>query len=456
VIVSEKSYNYTDQRRESTTDIGPILDEGRWARFGMWVTFLASLAFLVDGLALQVVSLSIPAIMRDWHVPRAAFANVVAIGYLGISIGTVCAGMLADRFGRRTMLLVSILVFDLATAAISQVNGIPELIGLRFIDGLGLGGSIPIATSLIAEFTPTSLRSRAVNLGMVSISIGGVSAGLLGARILPGIGWRMLFLAIAVVTFAVLVLLLVCLPESPRYLVRNSASHARLRRILNKLNVIADPASQLVDTRRRTTGRNAFAEVFGRGAMFNTMLLWGAFFFCLMMTYIIVSWIPTVLAARGYDLTVTSSTSSLYGCGGIVGSLLCARFVETLGSRIMMSILAGFGAVIAASLSILPLGPQYNQIPMLGAILGLGLCIGGLTGCLYALAAHTYPPAVRASGIGAASGVGRIGGIVSPYVAALVLGLGGRTAFFQCVGVCSLCLLAFLLLVRSHIPARGA
>lgn len=454
MITSEEPFVHA-RRREATTDIGPILDEGRWASFGMWVTFLSSLAFLVDGLALQVVSLSIPAIMRDWHVPRSAFANVVAIGYFGISIGTVCAGMLADRFGRRTMLLLSILVFALATAAISRVNGIPELIVLRFIDGLGLGGSIPIATSLIAEFTPVPLRSRAVNLGMVSISVGGVSAGLLGAKILPDIGWRMLFVAIAVVTFGVLLLLLLCLPESPRYLVRNPKWHTRLRRILNKLNVTTDSSSTLIDTRRRTTGRNAFAELFGRGELFNTMLLWSAFFFCLMMTYMIVSWIPTVLAARGYNLAVTSSVSSLYGCGGIFGSLICARSVEIWGSRVMMSILSGIGAAIAASLAILPLGPQYNQIPMLGAILGLGLCVGGLTGCLYALAAHTYPPAVKASGIGAASGIGRIGGIVSPYLAAAVLGLGGSSGFFQCVGVCSLCLLTCLLLVRTHIRAKA-
>ena len=459
MILSERSRpNLIDmyRDRESTTDIGPILDECRWASYGMWVTFLASLAFLVDGLALQVVSLSIPALMRDWHVPRTAFSNVVAVGYLGISIGTVTAGMLADKFGRRRMLLMSILVFALATAAISQVNAIPSLIVLRFIDGLGLGGSIPIATSLIAEFTPTALRSRAVNLGMISISVGGVCAGLMGARILPMVGWRMLFVAVAMATFVVLVVLLVYLPESPRFLVRNPDSHTKLRRILQRLNIKADPASRLIDSRRQTAGRKSLAELFGHDTLFNTLLLWAAFFFCLMTTYIIVSWIPTVLASRGYSLEITSSTSSLYGFGGILGSLLCAKFIVILGSKKMMSFLAALGAALALALSFLPLGPQYNQLPMIGAILSLGLCVGGLTGCLYSLAAHTYPPIVKATGIGAASAVGRIGGIVSPYLAAIVIGLGGSGAFFQFVALCSLSLLVCVFFVRSHIPPRAA
>ena len=449
-----QSLAIVDQFREPVVDIGPVLDECRWASYGMLVAFLASLAFLVDGLALQVVSLSIPAIMQDWHVPRGAFSNVVAIGYFGISIGTVCAGMLADRFGRRRMLLASILVFGLATAGISFVHDIPALIALRFIDGLGLGGSIPIATSLIAEFTPTARRSRAVNLGMISISVGGMCAGLMAAQILPAVGWRSLFLAIAAVTLAVLLLLLAFLPESPRYLVRDPGSHSKLRRILARLGIEASPDARLVDSRRSTAGRTSLSELFGHNTLFNTLVLWAAFFCCLMITYIVVSWIPTVLAGRGYALAVTSSTLSIYGFGGILGSLLCARFMETLGSRKTMSALAGLGAGVAFTLSFLPLGPQYSQVPMVAAVLSLGLCVGGLTGCLYSIAAQTYPPAVKATGIGAASGVGRIGGIISPYLAAMVIGFGGSTAFFQFVGFCSLCLMGCILLIKTHIPRR--
>jgi AAHS family 4-hydroxybenzoate transporter-like MFS transporter len=440
--------NYDNQHK---LDIGPILDECAWARYGMVVTLLASLAYLVDGMALQVVSLSIPAMMRDWHVQRGAFSNVIALGYLGVSIGTIGVGFLADRLGRRTMLLASILVFGLATAAISQVGDIPSLLVLRFIDGLGLGGAIPTATSLMAEFAPAQRRTRAINLGTISISVGGMSAGLIGAKILSDYNWHILFLTIAGVTLAVLLLLLAFLPESPRFLVRDASRHTQLRRTLARLKIDVAPDTQLIDT-RRSKGRTPLGALFGSGALANTLGLWAAFFFCLMTTYSLVSWIPTVFASRGYSLDTTSTTLSFYGFGGICGSLLCARLVEILGSRKTMSILAAFGVLMAITLSLLPLNPQDSHLPMVAAIIGLGLCIGGLTSCLYSLAAYTYVPAVKATGIGAASGVGRIGGIVSPYLAAAAMAFGGSHAFFQYVAVSTLILLLLILAVGTHIP----
>jgi AAHS family 4-hydroxybenzoate transporter-like MFS transporter len=417
----------------------------------MLVAGLASLAFLVDGMALQVVSLSIPAIMRDWHVPRDAFSNVVAVGYLGVSIGTVCGGALADRLGRRVILLGSILVFGLATAAISQVNDIPTLIVLRFVDGLGLGGSIPTATSLIAEFTPARRRTRAVNLGMISISVGGALAGLIAASILSRYDWRLLFLAIAAVTIAVLIVLLLLLPESPRFLVRNPGSHDQLRRILARLKIDVAPQGQLFDS-RRAAGRTSLAALFGAGALVNTLGLWAAFFFCMMANYTSLSWIPTVLAGRGYSFGVTSSALSVYGFGGIFGSLLCAGLFEVLGSKKTMAVLAGLAAATAVTLSFLPLDPHNSVIPLIASVSCLGLCIGGLISSLYSLAAYTYPPAVKATGIGAASGMGRIGGIISPYVAGAAMTFGGSGGFFRLVAVSALLLLVFILVMRNHVP----
>jgi AAHS family 4-hydroxybenzoate transporter-like MFS transporter len=270
--------------------------------------------------------------------------------------------------------------------------------------------------------------------------------------ILPVFGWRDLFLTIAAVTMLVLLVLLAFLPESPRFLVRNPETHGRLRRILDRLKVNVHPDAQLIDSRSIVKGRTSLAVLFGSGALLNTLGLWAAFFFCMMANYGSLSWIPTVLASRGYSLGVTSTTLSMYGFGGIFGSLLCARLVEILGSRMTMTLLAVLGAAVAITLSVLHLNPQDSVMPLAVSVMVLGLAIGGLIGCLYSLAAYTYPPAVKATGIGAASSVGRVGGIISSYVAAVAMSFGGSSGFFQFVGASALFLLAFVWLVRTHIP----
>ena len=188
-------------------DIGQTLDDGDWAPFQKFVLALAALAFLVDGIANQVLGLAVPALMQDWGLPREAFANVTAIGLVGLTIGAATGGMLGDRFGRRAVLIASVFVFGAMTLAVAFTHQVSDLFWIRLVDGIGIGAAIPNGSALISEFTPKRRRPLAIAIGMAFIAIGSVMAGLIATPLLPTIGWRGLFVTLGASGLLTLVLM---------------------------------------------------------------------------------------------------------------------------------------------------------------------------------------------------------------------------------------------------------
>src|ERR1041385_4673507 len=177
----------------NTVDVGPMLDEGPWRGYQKLLVFVTALAIVLDGVDNQLLSVAIPALMREWTLPRAPFTHVVAIGLVGMMIGGAIAGVLGDRYGRRKALLGSVFVFGVVTSTIVFVDSIWALGALRFLSGLGLGGAMPNAAALASEYVPRRHRPMAVTLTIVCVPFGGFVAGLVGARLLPVWGWRTLF-----------------------------------------------------------------------------------------------------------------------------------------------------------------------------------------------------------------------------------------------------------------------
>src|SRR5262245_40090830 len=200
----------------SSLDIGRIRDEARWSGYQRFIVFLTGLAIIFDGVDNQLLSISIPSIMRDWSVQRSAFATTLALGLFGMMIGAAIAGLIGDRVGRKTALIGSVLLFAAMTLSISMVSGLASLGLLRFISGLGLGGALPNAAALASEFVPKRYRAIGVTLTIVCIPLGGTIAGSVAIHILPAFGWRALFLIGGILPAAVAVLLMILLPESPR------------------------------------------------------------------------------------------------------------------------------------------------------------------------------------------------------------------------------------------------
>jgi AAHS family 4-hydroxybenzoate transporter-like MFS transporter len=173
--------------------------------------------------------------MADWHVTRAAFAPVLALGIIGLSLGTMIAGWLGDRYGRRLLLAISLTLFGLMTAITTTTSNMPELMLVRFLAGLGIGGAVPNAATLLAEFTPSRQQMLSVTMGIACIPIGGVVAGNLAAVAIPMFGWHIMYLFGGLAPIAVAILVMSALPESPHFLVRDRLSWPRLARDLNTM-----------------------------------------------------------------------------------------------------------------------------------------------------------------------------------------------------------------------------
>jgi len=438
----------------NTVDVAAVLDEGRWTGYQKLLIGGTAFAVILDGMDNQLLGNVIPALMREWSLPRSAFTTVVAVGPFGMMIGGALGGMLGDRIGRRIALIASVLAFTLPTLAIATVDGLVMLGVLRFVAGLGLGGAMPNAAALASEYVPRKQRPFAVTLTIVCIPLGGTLAALLAGRILPGYGWRALFVAGGVIPLIVAAVLFKLLPESPQYLATRRERWPELIALLRRFGHDVGSESAFVarggaadQVRSRGSMRELFAPLLRR----DTLGLCGAFFFCLLAIYVGFSWIVAMLAAAGFPQVDASNALAAFNFGGVGGAIAGALLIQRVGSRVTLLGMAALAVLSALVMAGMPLQP-----PMTPALLAMFTLTGGLLNAvqttMYALAAHVYPTEVRATGVGTAVAVGRIGNVLASYVGAIALDAGGAAAFFSTWAASMAVVCVSLAVVRRHIP----
>jgi MFS transporter, AAHS family, 4-hydroxybenzoate transporter len=434
-------------------DLGRSLDEGEWTGFQKWTLVLAALAFVIDGLANQTLSIAINALVDEWGVPRSEFSRVAALGLIGVAIGTALGGVLGDRFGRRIGLIGSILLFGVMTAAGAFTHDVDTLMIVRFVDGLGIGGAIPNGAAFITEFTPLRRRSRAIALGMVFIPVGGILAGFLGTYLLPYFGWQSVFVLVGAFSVVVAVFFAFVLPESPRFLLRRPHRRPELLKLLGRFGYGFSSDVQLVDEGQKSN-KTPVTALLGSDVRRETLALWTAFFFCLMASYTMFSWIPTMLREIGLDLAAANAGIMTFHIGGAIGGFGVGFVIERLGSRTSWIGLA-LGSILAAFALAALLQAKAPAAAVLTVLVVEGFFIAGIHTAVYTLAATVYPPFIRATGVGSASAFGRVGAVLSSYTGVLSLDLFGATGFFVVIGgMLIVCFIAGLI-IRGHLPGRS-
>jgi AAHS family 4-hydroxybenzoate transporter-like MFS transporter len=383
-------------------------------------------------MANQSLSLALPALMKAWGVSREAFAAVTAAGFIGVALGAISGGLIGDTLGRKKGLIGSIFLFGLATIAASWSHGLNSLMLLRFLSGLGIGGAIPNGAALVFECTPARHRNLAMGIAMTFIPIGGIVSGLLGGLLLPRVGWSGLFLACGLLPTLLAVALAMVLQESPQFQARAAGLQAG-----------GEPP------RRRLP----ISSLFEHGLAADTCALWAAFFFCLLATYTLLAWVPAMLVGQGFALAASSWGMMGFNFGSMSGSVLSGWFIGRAGSR-LPGILVSLGAVVGAViLGTVPFGPQRAAFTM-AALFFEGFCLGGLHNTVYSVSAHMYGLQMRATGVGGASGAGRLGAVLSAFTGALSLKIGGASGYFIVIAVASGLSLVGLSLIRRQIKVH--
>lgn len=430
-------------------DLSHAIDRSTWSPFQMRVFCLVGLAIILDGFDNQVLGFALPALLAEWQLQKSAVAPLLSISLIGMTCGAALAGTLGDRFGRKNILTFCVALFGLATAFSSLSGSLLTLGVARFIAALGLGGAMPNAIALIAEFTPGKSRALAVSFVAVCVPLGGFMGGFISAAILPDLGWRTLFLIGGAAPVAFAVLLIFLLPESPAYLLRQHGGQDRVAALLRRMGLQIGEGQQFVDQPTRLTERtrrNGVGALFSPALRRDTIALGMAFLACLFAVYACFNWLPTLMTQQGHDLATSSMALTMFNLGGVIAALLGGWAADRFGTRLPLSVLATTIIGSAALLALLTLG----KVPMLIALMVLGAGIAGTQSVLTALAAHVYPTKLRSTGVGISIGFGRLGGILSAFVGAYVLAIGGGPTFFWTIALAGLLAMVAINVVSRH------
>ena len=383
---------------------------------------------VLDGMDGQLLANAIPTLMLEWDRPRAAFADASAAAPFGMMLGGIAGGMLGDRLGRRAALLASVLTFGVMTLVTAFAENITMLTMARFVTGIGLGGAMPNAAALVAEFAPDRHRPLAITATIVCIPLGGFLGGLLAGQIIPDHGWRTLFVIGGLAPSALALSLVKVLPESPGYLAAN-----------------------------RSSGRGSIAALFAPELRRDTISLMVSFMSCLLAIWIGFLWIPSMLtdASVGFTAPDASYALSVFNIGGVAGAIAGALVIQRIGSRI--ALLAITAMTIAASLVMAALPPDAAAMTRTMVLFAItGALMNAVQATMYALAAHVFPAEIRATGVGATVAVGRAGNVLASYVGSWALLAGGPPLFFTSWAAALAVVFIALALIRRHIPATAA
>lgn len=370
-----------------------------------------------------------------------------------MGIGSAFAGLLADRFGRRGAVMVSVMVFGLATFCIGFAANLWQIGALRFIAGLGIGGALPSSTTVAAEFTPARRRTLAITATIVCVPLGGMLADLFAGLVLPNLGWRALFFLGGALAVLLGFLLLIILPETPRFLARRPARWAELRRLVGRMS--HPVAADIVFTdlsEQRIEKREGFLALFEKGRARDTIALWCAFFLNLLAVYSAFTWLPAMLTSEGLDVAIAGSGLTAYNFGGVLGALTCAMAITRYGSRWPLLLCSFLGAATALYLTRVNIALEAS---ILIAGFGVqGFFANAVQSTMYAVCAYVYPTSVRATGTASALAFGRLGAILSAFAGATVITVGGKDGYLLMLGVAMIGLTLALAIVGRHIPAR--
>ncbi len=445
------------EEASAVVDVTAWLDARKVSRMQAMVAVICGLAVMLDGFDSQVVGFIAPAVIQDWHVAPASMAGVFSAALFGTLVGCLFLAPIADRVGRRRVMLVSVAIFALASLATAWAGTLNQLMALRFVTGIGLGACMPNALALTAEYAPQRLRATLTSWMFTGFSLGAFAGGMLVARFAGTLGWRGMFVIGGVVPLLLLVAMVALLPESVRHLAAGGAADARIAGLLGRIDASARfaPGTRFVIADRAQPGLTVgylFRD--GRGA--GTLLLWGMFFLLLLNVFLLASWTPTVLHAAGLSVADAVVATAMQQAGSVTATIVLGPLFDRFGFyRCLVPLL------IAAAAAVVVMGSAGGDaalwmIDVAAFITGAGV-MGGQTSMIVVAGAF-YPTFIRATGVGWGLGVGRVGAIVGPLLGGLMIHAAWRPAdIFMSTAVPLLITVGLLLAMGrlAHVTPAG-
>ncbi len=391
----------------------------------------SGIGWALDAMDVGLISFIIAALAVQWQLEPAEAGWIASMGFIGMAVGATLGGLLADRFGRRQVFALTLLVYGVATGASALVGGLALLLVLRFFVGLGLGAELPVASTYVSEFAPARMRGRLIVILEAFWAIGWTAAAVIGFFVIPGSddGWRWAF-AIGAIPALYALVVRWGLPESPRWLDRRGR-HVEAQAVVARFEASASVTSE---ARRRlttgpitipaaaTTAHSRLVTLWSREFRVRTASLWIVWFCVNFSYYGAFIWLPSILVQQGYDLVRSFGFTVIITLAQLPGYAVAAWLIEVWGRRVTLSVFLVGSAVAAVFF-----GTASSEAAVIAAGMALSFFNLGAWGALYAVSPELYPTSLRATGSGWAAGVGRIASIVAPLVVASLLVVQGGT-----------------------------
>jgi putative MFS transporter len=408
------------------------LDRLPFTRLHLRVLTGSGLGWALDAMDVGLISFILAALAAHWSLAPTETAWIASIGFVGMAVGASVGGLLADRFGRRQVFAITLLVYGIATGASALVGGLAALLVLRFLVGLGLGAELPVASTYVSEFAPARIRGRLIVILEAFWAVGWTVAALIGYLVIPGSddGWRWAF-ALGAIPAAYALVVRWGLPESARWLARRgryAEADAVVRSFEQSGGVAPPPASVTVQDEvpaAALSTRDRLAALWAAEFRVRTACLWLVWFCVNFSYYGAFIWIPTILVSQGYDLVRSFGFTLIITLAQLPGYAVAAWLIEVWGRRLTLSVFLA-GSAISAVL----FGTATGE----GVVIATGMALSffnlGAWGALYAVTPEMYPTSLRATGSGWAAGVGRIASIIAPLTVPVLLAWGGAPLLF--------------------------
>ncbi len=404
-------------RSPAQVNVSDVVGDSSFGTFQLGLCILCGLCLIMDGFDVQAMGYVAPAILKEWHVPNAQFGPVFGAGLFGILVGSLLFSMLADKIGRRPVLIGVALCFSVFTFLTARAANVQEMLVIRFLAGTALGGIMPNAVALVGEYSPRKLRVTIMMIVGNGFTAGAAFGGFLAAWLIPRFGWRSVFYFGAVAPLIISAIMIVALPESLQFLVLHRKRLAQAARWLKRIDpsVPSDTSQYFVEETKRKGV--PWVHLFQEGRGLGTIFLWIINFMNLLNLYFLASWLPTVANQAGYGIGTSVLVGTMEQLAGMIGGFTLGLFVQRWGFVRVLTTCFALGCI-----NIALIGKPGLSLAMLFTVVflaGFGV-VGGQT-AVNALSATFYPTDLRATGIGAGLGVGRIGAIIGPVVGGVLM-----------------------------------
>lgn len=413
-------------------DVTAFIDRHRLSPFQVTILVLCFLIVAIDGFDTAAIGFIAPAIRAEWHLTPAHLAPLFGAGLAGLMAGAFLCGPLADRFGRKTVLIGSVVFFGVASLASAWSGDLWTLIALRFLTGLGLGGAMPNTITLTSEFCPEKRRSFLVTTMFCGFTIGSAAGGLTSAALVDAFGWRSVLIIGGMLPLVLAVALVRMLPESVRYLVVAGKDSGRIAAILQRIAPHEDLRGATFAVAAQRQASSPVRHLFRPELLRGTLLFWLTFFMSLLVIYLLSNWLPTLLRGTGMSLRTAALVTTMFQVGGTAGAIVLGWLMDRFNPHYVLATSYTLAGVFVAVVGSVAATPWLAGL----AVFWAGFCVSGSQVGGNALSAAFYPTDCRATGVSWANGIGRMGSVIGSVGGGAMLSMGfSMPALFVLVGV---------------------